>query len=130
VPLLLLAACWSPDPDVGAPSLVPLDPLEEPVVEEDAPDAPEGEPAEGEADPDAEAGEEEHEPPFVPYDATLIAAPVTLVDDVGTPVTVLQRPGVALRVIDEEPIRKRVSCDACQPPAESWLQTQVVTGRP
>lgn len=127
--LFLLAACWSPDPDLGAPTLAPLEPLEEEAPAE--PDGAEADPAPEDGVADAPPADEDPEdPPFLAYDGTLLTAPVTLVDDVGTPVTVLQRAGIALKVIDEEPIRKRVICEACQPAAEGWLQTQVVSGRP
>jgi hypothetical protein len=119
--LALLLACWSPDPDAGTPELPPLDPL----LSEDAPDTPDAP-----QDQAPDAAEAENAPPFATYPGATTAAPVTVVDDYGKPLTILQRAGVAVTVVGEEPIRKRVRCDVCTPAVEGWVQSSVVTARP
>lgn len=121
--LALLLACWSPDPQAAPVQLPDLDPMLTGPVDTDTepPAADTDTPPEDEAPPPA--------PAFDPYDATTTSAPVTLVDDFGKPVTVLQQPGTPVRVIGEEPIRKRVQCTACVPVTEGWVQPTVVTDR-
>lgn len=130
--IVLLLACWSPDPAAAPPELAPLDPVltGEPAEDEQGPTEEPGD--EGGEDPAAAQAEDEADnlPPFQDYAAATTTAPVTIVDDYGRPVTVLQRAGLAVKVVGEDTIRKRVVCDACTPVAEGWVQASVVTGRP
>lgn len=141
VPALLLAlGCWRPvgyEPSAAPP---PPDQTAEGDVPEGAPGDldgaaagdPPGEPSEEAwAEPSEVPSEEAAEategpPPFPDYTARTIQAPVTLVDDYGKTLAVLDRVGIALTVTGEEEIRARVLCATCTPPTEGWIQPHLV----
>jgi hypothetical protein len=127
----LLLGCWQPGaylPPVpenlarlAADEATPAEEAGTPADEEAAPeDAPaDGVPAEeAPAEPEAPAP-----PPPDAYASHTVGAPLTIVDDVGKPVTVLTASRTEVIVLLEEPpVRKRVRCTGCVPQAEGWLQ--------
>ena len=138
---LAVLACWRPEPftpppppeearaALGLPAAVPGDDGDdasgggvtggaEPPLSED-----EGAPAAPALNPDPEG--------FDAYPATVVRTPATVVDDAGRPLCVVDRPGVAVEVRGEEPIRVRVALAACGGgPAEGWLQPEMVARVP
>ncbi len=133
--LATLGGCWRPDPYV--PPEAPVEAAADERTEEPpAPDAAEpeveGTPPEDTPDPedipvgDPEDVPSDEGPAFQAYPARTVQAPVTIVDDYGKPLAVLTKTGVALEVRGEEPIRTRVWCSSCAPPAEGWLQPHLL----
>lgn len=131
---VLLLACWSPDP-VAAPVQLPeLDPILSGAATEATGGVEDTDPAadDTDTDGDTDAGDDTDAPvlpPFDAYPATTTSAPVTIVDDYGKPLVVIQGSGVAVTVLGEEPIRKRVLCTGCPAVVEGWVQPSVVTER-
>lgn len=119
--LLLLNACWRPDPDL-APELPPLEAAPDLTVADGAPvDAEPAAPEED--DPPAE-------PTFVGYPAYTAGAPVTLVDDYGKTLCIVASVGSPVEVrAEDENVRKKVWSEVCIPAVEGWAQSQMITGR-
>lgn len=140
--MVLLLACWRPDPYVPPEppeaAITALEARPEPenaageAPSEGTPeDAPEGTPevvGEGEGIENPEAGIEATPTPVPidPYKARLGSAPAMLVDDLGQPVMALDKPNMELEVRADEGYRKRVVCLSCVPQAEGWLQDKLV----
>ncbi len=132
--LLLVLGCWRPDA-YTPPAAPPEDAPEEEApgdAPDDAPDDPptaaEGDEAETQADPPSEAADAEPDapPPFPAYAARTLQAPVTLVDDYGKPLAVLNVAGAILEVRGEEDVRTLVWCGSCTPAVEGWIQAHLV----
>jgi hypothetical protein len=133
---LALLACWQPEP------FTPPPPPEEARAALGLPageDVVEGGGVTGGAEPppsqeSAEAPQPALNPDpdgFDAYPATVVRTPATVVDDAGRPLCVVDRPGVAVEVRGEEPIRVRVRLASCGGrPAEGWLQPEMVARVP
>lgn len=113
--LPMLAACWRP-------GRVDLPPTRVHTADEIA-----GDIAEARA---AEADDEVAEPVLNtdpdgldPYWVVTVVAPVTLVDDAGTTVGVLNTPGATMVVKKEDgDVRRLVACTMCSPPVDGWVR--------
>ncbi len=116
--LLSILACWRPTP-VEIPE-ARVRPAEE--VFEQAEQA-EQEQAEVEAlalnpDPDG----------LDPYLVVTATVPVTIVDDAGKPLAILNSKAVKLEVRAEDgDVRRKVFCSSCAPPTEGWVRTEEIT---
>lgn len=115
--LLALLACWRPEPWTPPPP--PAGEVGEAAPEAEG--APEGE---DEGEPEGEADEPVTR--FVSYRAHTLVSPVTIVDDWGKTLAVIPTPDWPLEVRGEEPIRKRVWCETCDPQVEGWVQPHLV----
>ncbi len=131
IPVVLwLLGCYAPPPYIHpAPAEVTMSDLlsgveaeEAPLEQDEAPvevaavDPPGSEPVASNFD-DAEVD---------PYKAFTIKTPLSIVDDAGQPVAVLGKPGVAVTVLAEAPLRVKVRCDGCDPVVTGYLQRDAV----
>jgi hypothetical protein len=131
--VLALVGCWRP-----APYTPPPPPTEEPAAGEEA--EGEGGKADGAPEPEVDApaaeadvpgaeGDDEEvvtPAPFPAYKAVTVQGPVTIVDDYGKPIAILDKPQWELEVRGEEDIRTRVFCGTCNPQVEGWLQAHLL----
>lgn len=112
LPLLLaLSGCWQPRAvEIPAAHLHELDPAE---------------PVETAAEPEAEPELNPDPDGLDPYLAITVTSPVTIVDDGGQPVTVINTKGVKVEVRKEDgQVRRKVYCATCAPAVEGWVPTE------
>ena len=109
--------CWRPAPvDLPAPRIHVV----EATPDETTPDAPDAQAAA--ADPPALNPDPDG---LDPYAAVTATSPVTMVDDAGKPVAVINAKGVKLEVRKEDgDVRRKVYCATCAPAGEGWVRTQ------
>lgn len=94
-----------------APHLRPAEEIAEPGAPEAAPDE------EPTLNPDPDG--------LDPYAAITVNSPLTIVDDAGKPVTVINTKGVKVEVREEDgQVRRKVYCASCSPAGEGWLRTE------
>lgn len=66
-----------------------------------------------------------------PYAAVTVTSPVTMVDDTGKPVTVINARGMKVEVRQEDgQVRRKVFCGGCTPAGEGWLRTEDIAVTP
>ncbi len=118
------SGCWRPAPVELPPSHIHA---AEPAADD----------AEAAADPAAEAPDAPALNPdpdgLDPYKAVTVNSPVTVVDDGGKPVTVINSKGVQVEVRQEDgKVRRKVYCASCAPAVEGWVRTEdiAVAGNP
>ena len=135
----LLLACFTPAPaeppvpEEAAAAAAVLAAERAGAPEEGPDEEAEAPAAEPEADRPAADAPDEAEvvppPPVDPYRVTFTRTPVTVVDDFGTPVYVVDRGDLTWTVYMEEKDRKKVRCNDCGRPVEGWVQS-TLTSRP
>lgn len=110
--VLCLVGCWSPRAVVVPAARVHAS--EDAATEDDAALAVVEEPALN-VDPDG----------LDPYIAVTVTAPLTMVDDGGKPVAVLNSLGAKVEVrVEDGGVRRKVWCSFCAPPTEGWVRTE------
>lgn len=130
---LALSACWRPTPWTPPPPPdEAVEALGEPAAEDEAEaeGAQEADAADAADAPDEEEDEAPAPPPLErlarPWNARVVQAPATLVDDGGQTLVVIPDEDVVVEVRAEQPHRLLVWCAACKPPSEGWIQVPLV----
>ena len=112
---LPLLACWHPAP-------IDLPPTRVHTEAEIVGDVAEARAAEDEPVEDEPVLNPEPEG-LDPYWVITVVSPVTLVDDNGKAVGVLNQPGAVLEVRKEDgDVRRLVNCTVCTPATEGWVR--------
>lgn len=114
-PLALVTGCWRP----GRVELPPTRVHTEQEIAGDIEQAHAEEAADAEIEPVLNPDPDGLDP----YWVVTTVAPVTLVDDKGTTVGVLNRVGATMEVKKEDgDVRRLVACTMCTPPVDGWVR--------